>query len=338
VVNPEALAGISATLLAFQNLFASSIPSSTNTTLAGLVDDTMLMGGATKPQFLQSIVTSGKGPNVGAQFGNAVLVNPRDAGAQPNDATHQWFTFDVTPGGGPENAWLAVKNASGNWLLAGDQRLFDFSVNAQSVKHLAAGGAVSYNNQVNVNLDKLPAGVSQVWLTGAGVAPATGIAIYTANGQIFPQTCGVNNTTNCIDPAAALAGAAYTVKAYTTAGGTNVLAYTYTSVLNATPLAVANLSTAAFANITGVTGTWAPSTDVSVTWTLPSGAQANWINVNAWPSTGGQLFNNVGFNLTSSQTSAKLTLPNYSGTISGKNVWLETRDASGNRLAVDYQQ
>jgi hypothetical protein len=62
------------------------------------------------------------------------------------------------------------------------------------------------------------------------------------------------------------------------------------------------------------------------------------VSVNAWSSTNGQLFNNLGTDLSgSSGMSITLTLPNYSGTISGKGVWLSTVDTNGQRLAVDKQ-
>jgi hypothetical protein len=339
VVNPEALASISAGVATFQSLFATSLPSATNATLVAMVDDSMLLGGGNKAQFLQGM-SSGNGPSVGSQFGNVTLVNPTDSGAVPNDATHQWFTFDITPGNGPDAAWLAIKNSSGNWLIAGDQRQFGFYIAAEAVKHVAVGGALSYNNQIYSNLDSVPTAVTKVMLTGAGVVPATGISIYTsATGQISQKTCGIyGNTTDCVDPAAASAGSLYTIKTYTVAGGPNVPAYTYTNKLKRSPLA--DPATAAYPSFTSVTsGTWSGGSNVAVNWTLPAGSSASWINIGAWisnPQTYTQLFN-IGTNLSSSQTAAQLTVPAYSGTYTNKNVWLQTKDSSGNRLAFDYQ-
>jgi len=338
-VNTAALAGITATMTAFQNLFATAIPTTT-TNLAPLVDDTFLMNGINKATFLDAMLQPGNGPSVGGTFVNIALVNSLDAGSVPNDATHQWFTFSESTGGGSDSAWLAIKNAAGNWLVAGDRRVLDFWTHTQVVKHIPLVSAVTYNNQINAGMDvgQLPADTSQVVLTGAGVIPASGITIYSVGvGQMFAQTCGVyNTTTNCIDAGAAVAGSQYTIKVYTTASA-SVPAYTYTNALKTAPMAASNWASAPFATITGVTGTWSPGSSVNVNWTLPATTRADWVNVNAWQNGGSQLFNNVGTNLSAGDTAATLTLPNYSGTIAGKGVWLTTIDANGNRLAVDKQ-
>lgn len=337
VSNPEALAGITATLTTFQEQFATAIPVTTDV-LSTLIDDTMLLGSTKKAEFLQAMLIGGEGPSVGTTFVNIVLVNPTDVGAAPNDATHQWFTFDDSTGEGPESAWLAIKNASGNWLLAGDQRMFDYSTESQASKHVAVSGAITYSSQINVWLEYLPTDVASVVLTGPGVVPSGGITIYSATqGQIFVQACGIfGNTTNCIDANAASAGSQFTIKTYSATSGTPL--HTYTNTLYRAPLSVSSLASASFPTITGVTGSWAPGTSVTVNWTMPPNTQGNWIDLNAWSNQSGQLFNNVGFNLSGSNaTSATLTLPNYSGTITNKGVWLSIYDASGNRLALDQQ-
>jgi hypothetical protein len=282
------------------------------------------------------MLTPGNGPTVGASFVNIALVNPTDSGAVPNDASHQWFTFSESTGGGPGSAWLAIKNAAGNWLVAGNQRLFDFNTKAQAVKHVpAVGSVITYNNQINADVQNTPAGVTQVILTGPGVTPATGITIYSGGNKTFPQTCGIYGyTTNCIDPSAASAGSLYTAKVYTTAGGASVPAYTYANKLEAAPLA--NLAGAAYASNISVSGSWASGSNLTVSWTLPAGSASQWISASGW-NQNSQVFN-VGSGLSSSQTSAQLTVPSYSATPTSKNIWLEIQDASKNSLAVDYQQ
>jgi hypothetical protein len=337
VINPEALAGITATMQTFQAQFATAVPTSTSV-LSTLVDDTLLLGGINKATFLEAMLIPGEGPSVGGTFVNIVLVNPTDGGAVPNDATHQWFTFEESAGEGPDSAWLAIKNASGNWLLAGDQRMFDFWTDTQAIKHVAVNSAVTYNNQINANVENLPVGVASVVLTGPGVVPSSGILIYSASqGQIYAQACGVyGNTTNCIDANAASVGAKYTIRTYSATSSTPL--HTYTNKLYRSPLSATSLASASYPTITSVTGTWAPGTSVTVNWTIPPNAYGDWIDLNAWSSQTGQIFNNVGINLFgSSATSATLTLPNYSGTITNKGVWLSIVDANGNRLVLDQQ-
>ena len=336
-VNQAALTGITATMKTFSDLFATAVPSTT-TALAPLVDDTFLMGGIDKATFLQAMLTPGNGPTVGATFVNITLVNPLDAGAVPNDATHQWFKFSESTGGGSDSAWLAIKNSAGNWLVAGDQRLFNFYSTAQAVKHVSTNQTVSFNNQINVSVEQLPSAVAQVVLTGAGVIPSTGLTIYSAGvGMIWPQACGVyNNTTNCIDPAAASASSQYTAKAYGTSGGAAL--YTYTNVLPIAPVASGSLASLGYPTINSVSGTWSPNSSVSINWTAAANTGGDWIDIGAW-NQNVQLFTNVGQDLArSTGSTVTLTVPSYSGTITGKNVWLSVRDLNGNRLALDYQQ
>jgi hypothetical protein len=319
---------------AFSDLFATAVPTST-TAMAPLVDDTFLNGGGTKTNFLAAMLTPGNGPSVGGSFVSITLVNPTDSGAAPNDASHQWFTFSESSGGGSDSAWLAIKNAAGSWLVAGNQRLFNFNTKAQAVKHIPTVGSVTYNNQINADVQNTPVGVTQVVLTGPGVTPATGITIYSGGNKTFPQTCGIyGNITNCIDPAAASASSLYTAKVYTTAGGASVPAYTYANKLNAAPLA--NPAGAAYASNISVSGSWASGGNLSISWTLPAGSVPQWIGIGGW-NQNSQVFNN-GNELSRGQTSAQLAVPSYTATTNGKNVWLEIHDANRNSLAVDYQQ
>lgn len=335
-VNAAALTGITATMKTFQEQFATAIPTST-TALAPLVDDTFLMNGINKATFLQAMLEPGEGPSVGGTFVNIALVNPLDAGSVPNDATHQWFTFSDSTGGGPGSAWLAIKNVSGNWLIAGDWRMFDFYTSVQAVKHTSAGGTPSYNNQIEVSVENLPAAVTQVVLTGPGVIPSTGLTIYTAGvGRIWSPPCGVyNNTTNCIDPAAASAGAQYTIRTYGGVTGTPI--HTYTNGLPNAPVNPTLLPGLSYPTISSTAGSWASGGSVTVNWLAAANTFGDWLDIGAW-SMNATLFNNVGVDLTGSTGAATtLTVPTYSGTYSGRNVWLSVRDASGNRLALDYQ-
>ena len=344
VVNPEALTGITATLNTLFGLFATGVPAASDPALGNLMDASLLSGGANKSAFVQQM-HSGDGPGIGAKLGNVVLVHPTDVGSAANDATHQWFTFDVINDNGPDSPWLAIKNAAGNWLLAGDQRMFGIHATVRAVKHIqsAANGAqVSYDNQLNLSIDSgIAAGVvASVEVIGPGVVPASGMLVYSeAQGNVGSQPCGNNQaSTNCVDITQVTAGAKYTFKGYTPAGGT-VPTYTYTTVLPTAPLSAAALLAVPFPSITNVSGSWTPGTAVTVNWTLPAGIHANFICLNAWSGQVGNLFNGLCTNnLSGNITSATLTLPNYTGTISGKGVWFNTSgDANGIQFSVDQQ-
>lgn len=341
-VNAEAFTGISTTLQTFVGLFATAVPTTT-TELAPLVDDSFLMGGADKAMFLQGML-NGNGPRPGESLGTIQLTNPLDAGGIQNDPTHQWFTFLVGNGGGPDSAWLAIKNSAGKWLMAGDQRQFNFYTSAQAVKHLSSGqgSGVSYNNQINASVENVPNTVTQIVLTGPGVIPASGLTIYSAGvGAIWPQSCfGSSNTTmtNCIDAAAASASSRYTIKAYGSTSTTTPL-YTYTNVLPRAPLDPSSLASLSYPTISNVTGNWVSGSSVSVTWTAAANTWGDWLDIGAWTNSGQSLFSNVGTDIAGSTgATTTLTVPNYSGTIGGKMVWISVRDASGNRLALDAPQ
>jgi len=334
-VNAEALSGITTTMTSFQNQFANGLPTST-AGLDALIDTTFMQGGANKTMFLQAMLQPGNGPTPGTTFNNITLVNPTDAGAVANDATHQWFTFAVSNQNGPDAAWLAIKNAAGAWLVAGDQRAFHFYVSAQAAKYVATGGSASYNNQINVGVEQLPSDVAQVVLTGPGVMPPSGLLIYSAGvGQIFPQPCNANTSTNCIDPAAASTGSQYTIHTYTASSGTTAV-HTYTNRLPLGPVASGLLAGLAYPSISSVTGTWAAGSTVSVTWTAAANTWGDWIDIGAW-NQNTRLFTNVGVDISGSMgTTTNFTVPSYSGTFTNRHVWLSVRDANGNRLALDY--
>ena len=341
VVNPEALAGIQTTLTALANLYATAIPSAGD--LGGLFDATYLSDGKNKADTVQQWISGHGGPSVGMVFGSLALVNPVDVG-QVNDASHQWVTFSDANGNGPDSPWLAVKQSDGTWLLAGNQRMFDFDVEIQAVKHIASaqhGGQVTYKNQLNLGVSSgMAAGVvDQVVVSGPGVLPSSGVLVYSAaQGNNWIPSCGDNQSvTNCVDVSQVTAGAQYTFKGYTAAGGTTVPTYTYVTTLNKAPLSAAGLAAAPFPTITDVSGSWAPGTQVSVSWTLPTGSQSEHMDVSAWQSQDESLFSGVEADLSAGSTSATITLPSYSGTIYGRNVWLSTNDANGNRLSVDCQ-
>jgi len=348
VVNLAALAGIQTTMTAFQNLFATAIPAATDPALSALFDPTLLDNGQNKTALLQQIVTPGNGLNIGDKIVNIALAAPLDSGAAPNDATHQWFTFDVTPGGGPGNAWLAIKDAAtGSWLGAGNQRQFDSSVNAQAVKIIPssaqAGVPITYQNQVSFNVGGNMSGVTQILVAGPGLSPSTGVLLYTpGTGQIWIAPCGSNGpagtplTTGCMDAAQATAGAQYSFHVYTATGGANAPTYTYANVLAKSPLPLASLNAALFPSINTVSGNWASGSTVTVNWTLPLGMQASWLSIGGWSMTGATLFQ-VGNGVVANSTSETIMLPAYTGVLARKNVWLQIFDANGNQLAVNQQ-
>lgn len=334
VANPDALTGITATLNAFYGLFATRTPTAGDPKLFILMDASLLSGGVNKSDFVMQMLISGNDPGIGAKLGNVVLVHPTDVGAAANDATHQWFTFDIINGKGPNSPWLAIKNADGQWLLAGDQRLLNVYVDVQGVKSIA-GGTVSYRTDFNFGLGTPPTDVSQVLVTGPGLVPATGVVLYTlAQGKQSIQPCQTFQSVNCIDPRMPVGGALYTFKVFTTTGGTGAPAYTYTSALPPTLPSAVTLPGAAFPDNINAAGSWTPGSTVTINWTLPVGAHVKNLTVSALSSNGPNLFD-VHPLIYSNSTSVTFTVPSYNGVYVGNSIWLGATDAVGQRLAVE---
>lgn len=341
--NPT-LAGIQAAMASFQSLFATAIPLATDPAFVALFDATTLNGGANKAAFLTQLVTPANGPSVGAQFNNITLVTSLDSTAVPNDATHQWFTFNVTPGGGPTSAWLAIKNVAGTWLLAGDQRQFGTNTTSQAVQIIPSasqiGVPVAYQNQMSFGVGggntPVPAAITKITLSGPGLIPvagATEVPLYTpATGQIWISACGAPATvlSNCVNMAQVSVGAPYVYHVYT--GGVTQ-AYSYTDALVRGPLSASALIAANFPVITSVAGNWASGSTVSAGWTLPAGITANWLSAGASTSTGLSLFQ-TGSGLTPASTTGAIVVPAYTGTSASNYLWLQTNDAAGNQYGV----
>jgi hypothetical protein len=312
-----------------------------------MFDATMLHGGKNRTQFAAGITTAGNGPGTGFTFTNIRLVNPWDSGAVPNDATRQWFMFDMANNNGSKTPWLAIKNGAG-WLIAGDQRRFETGVDATAVRHIpssAQQGVATNANQIDFWVNDRPANVSSIVVTGPGVTPSTGVPVYSASqGNIWMPPCGTawfsNASTNCMDVTAAAMGAQYSFKIYTTEVGSSMPAYTYVNALPRAPLDVAGLAAAAYpvSPIPSVSGSFASGGSVTVSWTLPAGMKSDNVSIGAWQAgTSNPLFQQNASNLSGTATTATITVPTYTGTIGGRNVWLATRDAGGNRVALDLQ-
>ncbi|MFA6015742.1 MAG: hypothetical protein WC742_11815 [Gallionellaceae bacterium] len=343
--NTVAASGIQATMTAFQNLYASAIPSTT-TDLDALFDATFLMDGMNKAETLLAFTSNTNGPSVGMLFTNITLVSPVDAGALPNDVSHQWFTFEVTGDSGPMEPWLAIKNSSDVWLIAGNQRLFGVRTDARNEKHvpsasqLLAGDQPTYSSYLDISMKQDSNNFyafSEILVSGPGLVAANGYAgvpLYSnATGSSSVQACnGTSITTNCYDLAQITAGAQYTFTAYIQSGSVSVPAASYVSVLHALPLSQSNLIAANFPEVTNVTSSWTSGSSATVDWTLPTGLTGNWIEINGWGNLSGRIFQ-IGQSMNGAN-SATFAIPNFSEALTGISVWASAADANGNVMAT----
>ena len=233
-VNAEASAGIKEALDKLLALYATAKPAATNAVLADFFADNALMGGANKAQIIQAFALTSNGPSIGDKLDSITLATPLDAGAQANDASHQWFKMVVkgpgSNGGNQNNLYLATKSAStGKWQFSGDQRSFGlWGPDVSSMKIVSKNGtSYGYNFEAGLNIPSgfqvlgstgtLVNGVEMVLISGPGVAshPALppGFAFvyhYASKPSMGLNTCNTGTTANCIDISKITADAKYT--------------------------------------------------------------------------------------------------------------------------------
>jgi hypothetical protein len=167
-----ALPAIQAQLAVFQGRFATVLPAANDAALVALFDASFMDSGDNSAAFLAQITSNSIYSSpfpIGGTF-SAPLSMASPDGAFPNDATHQWFTSRVTTQGmGLYGVMrmLAIKNAAGTWLLAGDQRQVGVNANYQATQLVYPASGIA----AIVNASAVPVNVA--------VAPNTPPAIFT---------------------------------------------------------------------------------------------------------------------------------------------------------------
>ena len=291
-----ALSAITAQLKLFQGRFATVMPAATDATLTSLLDANFMQDGQAASTFLTNITTAGNGFSIGDTFTAPVSTTSADTGAVVNDATHQWFSTALTSGGAYFKM-LAIKNAAGSWLLAGDQRQAGVRVRARALQQTAPPAVPSFAKELQLTLQAnggdaalVAMGVTSATVSGAGVLGAAGapVTVFTSNAgsQTIPS-CGAAITVDCVDMAAVAAGT------YTFVIVKNGITYTYQEAfLGGLP---ATLATAQFPVInpsTTAAAGYISGATVAVNWTVPaaqnavevywSGMLSDGTNINAW--------------------------------------------------------
>lgn len=312
-----ALTAISTQLTTLQNLFATAAPGAGNATFAGLFDATFMGNGNNKAAALINFNT---GFPIGGVFSAPVGVVSLDVGAVPNDATHQWFATALTGSSGNQYfTMLAIKNAAGQWLIAGNQRQVG-TRSALFAEQNIVSATVTFSSGLNLRLQLdnvsgagldaalLAKGVTLVTVTGPGVigaiantagaatifssvAPLGGVA---GSQQLAP--CGGAITTNCVNMAAVVPGTYSYAITGTAAGST--FAYTYNDKVTAT--LPATFTAANFPVINPASTPFTAYTSgavVTINWTVPAAQTANsaeWFgvlsdrtNLNLWVNASG---------------------------------------------------
>ena len=326
---------ISAGFKKFSDLFATSLPSETNTTLLGLFDSaTFMQEGQNLAAFLSDITTDKS--NVGISFAN-ISIQSMDTNGNAVVA------FDVIQNGkvmndGPKPFNMIKKN--GVWYMQGDQYIAHVKVESRAEYHVSDTVAPIFSGLSLDIEDRGGKGITSAVVTGAGL-PSGGITLinnianhyFEIQGQIGGNLYSMTDTAI---GAIADTGASYTVKLYI---GTT-LAATYTEKLKKRPYLSTELTAASFPTITSPTVAQLHAFaggNATVSWTLPSGLSNDWMSVQVADNSGNSAIFEA--SLLSTDTSKSFTLipvtsTGQTFTITQGWIWLSAWDSYGRQLAT----
>jgi hypothetical protein len=273
---------------AFANFFATGLPNPADPNLVALFSNTFLEDGEDSSAFLTDITTD---PFlIGLKISSLVVdsVNTTAGTAQvhfiPQDAAGQCLAHDVV---GCSLSWQMVKNGSGPWQIAGNQRIARVSVRTHATRNICASntncqpvGTTTYATglSLNINNEGLQS-IGSAVVTGPGL-PNGGVTL-TAQVNFtwfaFPSPLCQGCTTDLFtmtDQQIALVvpNSTYTVQLFNLSG-TPISGAIYTEVVPVPPVLNAALATLAYPSITSSTQNLAGITTATLTpsWNIPAG-------------------------------------------------------------------
>lgn len=344
----------------FAALFATSLPTTTAIANSGLFDTSgaFTMSGKGFSQFALDLTSTSKA--IGMKFSNITIT--------PIDSTHAALTAVVSSNspdfGNTIQLVLAKQASSGAWLIEGDGRIADISIEAQAdywVNESLSGafqtntgfddGLNIYIEPSDYNATHTADPVAKAIVTGPGL-PSGGVTLVqdtyntwydiqfvsgTQQGNNTLSDCTISTTSPCLTRAGAVDNSQYNV-VLEDASGTSLNGTGYTITLAKQPVDPTTLTAANFPALTDflingtsvLNGTLPSSTPTSVgaTWTMPSGLYAHDLIVWAIDSNGQQYFS-VDQSLTVGQTTATIGVSNVNSSVTPANagLWLAGRDS-----------
>jgi hypothetical protein len=354
--NVTDLQGITADFNNFSALMATA-PAPSSTTLLAFFDQTSFKDqGQNLATFLQQITSN---PTIagGALALTDIVLSPVPAWVTkvPAGATAYDVGFTVLQNKAPNGRhdFIVYASSSGPWLILGNQQIVKVDFAA-----LEGDNAGSLCSGINFNVnDKGGVGASYAVVTGPGL-PTVGILLFntgsqgnsfnlaagapsTYNGTATPQVtnnpCSYNSVYNMSDTAIQAIStlpAVYAVKVYNDNGtptnlADDILVATYAAALPSAPLQSAFVTSALFASnfaaSSNVLAAAATGATVTLSWAAPtaSGLYASSLYLGVCNTSGCQ---NVGPNLSSTATSAVITLPTVTSA-TGDYVTVEYTDS-----------
>jgi len=357
--NVTDLQSVTATFNSFAALMATA-PAPTSTSLLAFFDQTNFKeDGQNLQTFLQQLTSSPVTAGGSLAFSDIVLESvPSWVTKVPSGAIAYKASFTVLQNASAaDRSDFIMYKSNGAWLALGNQLLAKVAINAFEGDN---NSVLCTGMQLNVS-DKGAVGINYAVVTGPGL-PTAGVLLFnsassgsnsftlaagapsTYNGTSTPQatvSCSFNNVFVMLDSeiqAITTLPAVYTVKLYKDNGTPSVLTddilvATYNPTLLAAPLQSAAVTAALFASNIAASPTVisaAPTGGtVTVTWTAPtaSALYARSINVYLCNGSGSSACQEINTDLSPAATSAIITVPVTSGTITGDGATVEYNDS-----------
>ena len=320
----------------FSALFATSLPSETNSTLLSLFDSaTFMQGGQSLASFLSEMTTEKE--LIGISFTNITIKSMDMAN---NTAL---VGFDVIQNGKIQSdapdAWYMIKKTDGKWYMQGDQRIADVSIESRAEYRPSNTGTKIYTG-LNLDIeDRGGKGITSAVVTGKGLTGPVTLVNQINNDWFTIQGMNSGNLYVMDDSqigAIADSGEIYTIDLYQ--GASKVA--TYTEKLKKRPYLNAALTAASFPTITSPTVTELRSFtggNATVTWTIPVGLTNDWLEAQIGDNSGNYARFEASLLPTDTSKSFALnpvTNGGQSFTVTQGWLWLSAFDSDGRELAV----
>lgn len=340
----------------FTSLFASSIPSPSNSTLLGLFDSGFLLDGENLSQFLTEI-TSDSGM-IGIQFTNVAL----------ESITSATSTVKFTPiqsGITQDPMTFNLIKSSGIWKITGNGRQVKAELSSFARLQNVYISSVYYPDHIDTGLkfnieDSANVGIDFAIVSGPGLpahtaASATGGVLYykdLSGGQFTAAAYGQTYNGSTPTPITTYGheqipmvdgdinnisdGDTYSVELWQWNGGSPTLYDTYTVTLAKKPYLNTALTTSSFGSITapsasGLMSVASSGGTLNVTWSIPSGLHSEEVSFYRYGNGSGTNSENIEDNNilpTATSNSISVTAPDSGfGTTQGANINLFMRDA-----------
>lgn len=297
--------GITATMTAFQNLFATALPAATDPKLTALFASTFLNDGENFSQWAAGITTSPSA--IGMKLTNLQVISVDATGTvaqiQFTPVSSTGASLAVDQPGGMLHWQMKLNAATGTWQFDGNQHLVRLAIQAFA-EHSTCGPTCTPATMPDTYATGLSLVVGQtsavpigtIAVTGPGL-PLNGLTMTPGVNGWTIKTANVNVCQDawpsewCMSDAEILnapAGSTYTFKLYDTSP-TPVLLGTYPVLLPSTPIANTALAAQTYPTLTNLPNISAgiAATTLTPTWTVPANKKGDKLMPYIWQSTTG---------------------------------------------------